>query len=171
MTAFTKRPDGRRRTSRARRLNTGSSGVDFCASSLRSSARSQPPCTNVSLPSGRTSLTVACRSTFGFDDFTHTFTAPAPSTVTLSFKGAVTYEAALPAGGGSHLYGGVAVQSPPSPPAVSPVKSVGGRAFAFHLNASAPARDGFLSARAPLRPKNHERPFVPGAGNFGNDCS
>ena len=37
--------------------------------SLRSLARSQPFWTNVSLPSGRTSLTVAWRSTSGVEDF------------------------------------------------------------------------------------------------------
>src|SRR3712207_6403174 len=103
-----------RLTCRARRLSTGSSGVLLALSSLRSLARSQPPCTNVSLPSGRTSLMVAWRSTFGLDDRTHACTAPAPSTVVSSASGSVTYEAALPAGFDTHSYGGVAVQRPPS---------------------------------------------------------
>src|SRR3954468_10613160 len=128
MVTFTKRRRGSRATSRRRRLSPASSRVLFRRSSLRSLPRSQPPCTNVSLPSGRTSLMVAWRSTFGFEARTHTFTAPAPSTVVFDFRGGVTYEAALPAGGETHLYGGVAVQRPPSPAAVSPVKSVGGRA-------------------------------------------
>jgi len=37
----------------------------LAGSSLRSSARSQPSCTNVSRPTGRTSEIVACRSTLG----------------------------------------------------------------------------------------------------------
>src|SRR5689334_10386418 len=109
-------------------------------------ARSQPPWTNVSLPSGRTSVIVACRSTLGFDERTHAVIAPAPTTVVLSASGAETYERPLPGGGSSHLYGGVAVHSPSLPAAVSPVKFVSGRAFAFHVKASAPARAGFLSA-------------------------
>jgi len=68
------------------------------ASSLRSSARSQPPCTNVSLPSGRTSLIVACRSTFGAEERTQACSAPAPMTAALSLSGLVRYEAALPDG-------------------------------------------------------------------------
>ncbi len=39
--------------------------------SLRSLARSHPFWTNVSLPSGRTSLTVAWRSTSGVDERSH----------------------------------------------------------------------------------------------------
>src|SRR3954471_16084919 len=81
-----------------RRLSTGSSDVPFFASSLRSLPRSQPPCTNVSLPSGRTSVMVAWRSTFGFDERTQALTAPAPSTTVFCFSGLVMYEAALPAG-------------------------------------------------------------------------
>ena len=77
-------------TSASRRLRTGSSSVLLAASSLRSLARTQPPCTKVSLPSGRTSLIVACRSTFGVDERTQTFTAPAPTTVVSPLSGAVT---------------------------------------------------------------------------------
>src|SRR3954470_12128899 len=95
---------------------------------------------------------VAWRSTFGFDARTHTRTSPAPSTVVLAFSGEVMYEIALPGGGESHLYGGVAVQRPFSPPAVSPVKSVGGRACASHLNELAPAREARLSRSAPPDP-------------------
>src|SRR4051812_45781751 len=128
MIALTKRFGGSGDTSAARRPRTGSSGVLFRASSLRSLARNQPPCTNVSLPSGLTSLIVAWRSTLGLDERIQTCAAPAPSTVVFALSGLVRYDTALPAGGGSHLYGGVAVHSPPSPAAVSPVKSVGGRA-------------------------------------------
>ena len=60
------------------------SGVGSCSNmfsevvaSLRSLARIQPFWTKVSLPSGRTSLTVAWRSTSGVDDFTQRLTAPA----------------------------------------------------------------------------------------------
>ena len=58
--------------------------------SLRSLARSQPFCTNVSFPSGRTSLIVACRSTSGVDDFTQSETAPLPTTVVFAVSGAET---------------------------------------------------------------------------------
>ena len=58
-------------------VGTGSSSVlGVCMTllrlcdSFRSLARSYPFCTNVSCPSGVTSLTVACRSTSGVDDFT-----------------------------------------------------------------------------------------------------
>src|ERR1700742_3647045 len=104
--------------SRARRLRTGSSGLLFFLSSFRAAAASQPPCTNVSLPSGRASLTVTCRSTSRLDGRIHAFKYPAPSTVVFESSGAVRYEAALPSGGCAQLYGGVAVQSPFSPPAV-----------------------------------------------------
>src|SRR3954452_19057071 len=116
MVNFTKRPRGSGRTSRSRRLSAGSSAVLLRASSLRSFARSQPPWTKVSLPSGRTSVIVAWRSTFGFDARTQTCSAPAPMTVVFALRGLVRYETALPAGGCSHLYGGVAVQRPFSPP-------------------------------------------------------
>ena len=55
----------------------------FCllVASLRSLARIQPFCTNVSLPSGRTSLIVACRSTSGVEDLTQRWTAPPPTAV------------------------------------------------------------------------------------------
>src|SRR6185312_7336924 len=158
-------------TSDARRLSTGSSGVLFFASSLRSSARSQPPCTKVSLPSGRTSVIVAWRSTFGVDERTHAFTAPAPITVVLAVSGLVTYDAALPAGGWTQLYGGVAVHNPFVPAAVSPVKSVSGRALAFQVNTSAPACVGGVSASEPPGPMYQERPVVPGIGKLGQDCS
>ena len=71
----------------ARRLRTGSSGVLLAASSLRSLPRSQPLCTKVSLPSGRTSLIVAWRSTFGVEERTQACTAPAPTTVVLPLSG------------------------------------------------------------------------------------
>ena len=58
--------------------------------SLRSLARSQPFWTKVSLPSGRTSLTVAWKSTFGVEDLTHRWTAPPPIAVVLAVSGADT---------------------------------------------------------------------------------
>src|SRR4051794_7773993 len=160
MVTFTKRPRGSGRTSRSRRLSAGSSAVLLRASSLRSFARSQPPWTKVSLPSGRTSVIVAWRSTFGFDARTQTCSAPAPMTVVFALRGLVRYETALPAGGCSHLYGGVAVQRPFSPPAVSPVKSVGVRAFAFQVNELVPAFDGAASASFPPLDRKNERPVV-----------
>src|SRR3954469_3409067 len=112
MVAFTYRLGDSGERSPFRRLRTGSSDVLFEASSLRSLPRSQPPCTNVSLPSGRTSVTVACRATIGFEGRTQTRTAPPPIAVVFSLSGLVRYDTPLPAGGCSHLYGGVAVQSP-----------------------------------------------------------
>src|SRR5437763_1540947 len=122
MVTSTYRFGGSGDTSAARRLSTGSSGVLLAGSSLRSFALTHPFCTNVSLPSGRTSLIVAWRSTFGVEERTHTCTAPAPITVVLAPSRLVKYERALPAGFCVHWYGGVAVHRPPVPPAVSPVK-------------------------------------------------
>src|SRR5581483_5043746 len=62
--------------------------------SLRSLARIHPFCTKVSLPSGRTSLIVAWRSTSGVDDRTHTSTAPPPTTVVFDVSGVETKETA-----------------------------------------------------------------------------
>src|SRR4051812_42459031 len=103
MVTFTKRRRGSRATSRRRRLSTGSSRVLFRRSSLRSLPRTQPPCTNVSLPSGLTSLIVACRSAFGREERTQRRRAPAPTTVVLALNGLVEYDTALPAGLGTHL--------------------------------------------------------------------
>src|SRR3954471_6892667 len=147
-----------------RRLSTGSSAVLFFASSLRSLPRNQPPCTNVSLPSGRTSVIVAWRSTVGFDARTQTCTAPAPITVVFALSGLDTYETALPAGGCSHLYGGVAVPRAPSPPAVSPEKSASGRAFAFQVNEFVPALGGALSARCRRSRRTGTGRSCPGSG-------
>ena len=71
----------------SRRLWTGSSSVLLAGSSARASPRIQPPCTKVSLPSGRISLIVTSRSTFGFDERTQTSTAPTPSTVVSAVSG------------------------------------------------------------------------------------
>ena len=54
--------------------------------SLRSLARNHPFWTKVSLPSGRTSLTVAWRSTSGVDERTQRCTAPAPTTVVFALQ-------------------------------------------------------------------------------------
>src|SRR4030081_2210006 len=92
-------------TSDARKVGIGCSKVGFClnmfvevVARLRSLARIQPFCTNVSLPSGRTSLTVAWRSTSGVEDRSHRCTAPAPITVVLVLSGADRYATAVPAG-------------------------------------------------------------------------
>src|SRR5258706_13381854 len=66
--------------------------------SLRSLARIQPFWTNVSFPSGRTSLIVACRSTSGVDDRTHRLTEPLPTTVVLAVSGGVAIETRGPRG-------------------------------------------------------------------------
>src|SRR3954452_2339025 len=130
MTTSTQVSGGSGSTSAARRLSTGASGVLFAASSLRSLPRTQPPCTKVSLPSGRTSVIVAWRSTFGLEERTQRSTLPAPITVVLLLSGLVTYDTALPPGGDCQSYCGVAVQRPFSPAPVSPWKSVSGRACA-----------------------------------------
>src|SRR3954462_12070280 len=92
-------------------LGTGSSNVlGVCITllvvvdSLRSLARRKPFCTNVSLPSALTSLTVASRSTSGVDDLTHRCTEPAPTTVVVAFSGSETYETAVPAGLGFQFH-------------------------------------------------------------------
>src|SRR5437763_13203297 len=105
MVTWTKRFLGNGFTSDASSLGIGSSSVLFCLNrlfdpveSLRSLARIQPSCTNVSLPSGLTSEMVAWRSTFGVGALTHRCTAPAPITVVLLASGALTYDTAVPAG-------------------------------------------------------------------------
>src|SRR3954447_13602809 len=103
MTTWTNRLRGKGETSRALRLRVGASSVLFRRSSLRSLPRTQPPCTNVSLPSGLTSVIVACRSAFGREDRTQTRRAPAPTTVVSALNGLVEYDTALPAGVGTHL--------------------------------------------------------------------
>src|SRR3954462_14523522 len=103
MTTFTQRLRESERTSRARRLSQGSRSVLLRASSLRSLPRTQPPCTNVSLPSGRISDTVACRSTSGRDERTQRRTDPAPITVVFAGRPRVAYETAVPEGRLAHL--------------------------------------------------------------------
>ena len=97
MATGTNWPAGIASTSSARNVGIGWSSVGLCLSmfaalvaSLRSLARSQPFWTNVSLPSGRTSLTVAWRSTSGVDDLTHRWTAPPPIAVVSLVSGADT---------------------------------------------------------------------------------
>src|SRR5438132_13229313 len=111
-------------TSDARKVGIGWSSVGLClkmllelVASLRSLARIQPFCTNVSLPSGRTSLTVTWRSTSRVDDFTHTCTAPAPMTEVFAAIGAEVYETAEPGGLCSqfHVHCDALPQSPPDP--------------------------------------------------------
>src|SRR3954454_13655677 len=106
MTTSANCPWGIGATSESSSLGIGSSRVLFCLNrlllsvdSVRSLARIHPFCTNVSLPSGRTSLIVACRSTSGVDDFRHTCTAPPPIAVAFPVSGADTYETPLPSGG------------------------------------------------------------------------
>src|ERR1700747_1544241 len=94
--------------------------VDLVAS-LRSLARNQPFCTNVSLPSALTSLTVARRSTSGVDDSTHRWTAPAPIAARLPVSGADTYATAEPAGFCSHFHShSDALPQRPPPPVLGP---------------------------------------------------
>src|SRR5690349_11640989 len=111
MTTFTNRPLGIGVTSEASMLGIGSSSVllwcrtsSVPVASLRSLARIQPFWTNVSLPSGRTSLTVAWRSTSGVDERTQRSTAPGPMTAVSPDSGAETYETAVPDGFCSQLH-------------------------------------------------------------------
>src|SRR5437660_8000266 len=122
-------------TSDARNVGIGSSSVGLClkmlfelVASLRSLARSQPFWTNVSLPSGRTSLTVAWMSTSGVDDLTQRWTAPAPTAVRSLVSGADTYDTAEPAGGWAqfHSHSDALPQRPPVPVLLE--KSVSGTA-------------------------------------------
>src|SRR5690349_9767279 len=133
--------------------------------SLRSLARIHPFCTNVSLPSGRTSLIVACTSTSGVDERNHKFTAPLPTTVVFVASGAVTKDTAVPAGFGcqSHCHCDALPHSPPVP--VFGPKSVGGSALAFAVNELIPAVTGFRSRSAPAGPKYHVRAVVFGTGS------
>ena len=87
---FAQRPCGSGAASRRRRLGTGSSSVLLRASSLRALARSQPLCTNVSWPSGRTSETVAWRSTLRAEARIHAASAPPPTTAVSAASGADT---------------------------------------------------------------------------------
>src|SRR6476661_3394867 len=105
MTTLTNCPAGMGDASAAVNVGIGSSVVLSrlnmlfeVVESLRSLARIQPFCTKVSLPSGRTSLIVACRSTSGVDDRTHRFTAPLPITAALAVSGAETNDTAVPDG-------------------------------------------------------------------------
>src|SRR5579862_3162514 len=111
MTTGTNRPEGIGFTFLGSIVGIGASSVGSCLrmlfefwANLRSLARIHPFCTNVSLPSGRTSLTVACRSTSGVDDSTHRRSAPAPITVVSAVSGSDTYDTALPAAGCSHFH-------------------------------------------------------------------
>src|SRR4051794_30608840 len=124
MTTSTNRSAGIGATSAARSLGTGSSRVLGCLSrlfavvaSLRSLARIQPFCTNVSLPSGRTSLIVACRSTSEVEDRTQRWTAPPPMTAVFVTSGAETYERADPGGYcfQRHCHWDAFPHSPPAP--------------------------------------------------------
>ena len=90
-------PRGSGLTSALRSVSSGSSSV-LCGESLRSLASSHPLCTNVSLPSGRTSETVTWRSTSGVEASIQAWSAPAPTTTVFAGSGAVTYETAVPAG-------------------------------------------------------------------------
>src|ERR1700746_783390 len=111
-------------TSDARNVGIGWRGGGLClnmlpelVASLRSLARIQPSCTNVSLPSGRTSLTVAWRSTSGVDDLTQSETAPAPIAAVVLVSAANTWATAEPAGGCAqfHSHSEALPQSPPEP--------------------------------------------------------
>src|SRR3954454_7194076 len=110
MTTLTNLCFGMGFTSAASSLGTGSRTELCClkrlsepVASLRSLARIQPFCTNVSLPSGLISLMVASRSTSGVEDLTQSFTEPAPTTTVSSLSGAVTKDTALPDGFGFHF--------------------------------------------------------------------
>src|SRR5579859_656246 len=111
MTTSTKRFLGSGSRSLARALGIGLSNVLGSLrkladpeASLRQLLCRYPFWTNVSLPSGRTSLIVAWRSTIGREARTHTWTAPAPTTVVSLASGAETYDTAVPAGFGFQVH-------------------------------------------------------------------
>src|SRR5437016_3811698 len=111
MTTSTKRFFGSGRRSWARPVGIGSSRVLGSLrklfaplDSFRQLVRRYPFWTKVSLPSGRTSLTVAWRSTIGWEARTHTCTAPAPITVVLLASGADRYDSAVPGGFGFQVH-------------------------------------------------------------------
>ena len=121
--------------------------------SLRSLARIQPFWTNVSLPSGRTSLTVACRSTSGVEERTHRWTAPPPITVVFVFSGADTYDTAVPAGFcfQFHCHCDALPHRPPEP--VLLPKSVSGSALALEVYWSMPGLAADWSVSVPSGPR------------------
>src|SRR5580700_4441515 len=97
MTTWTNRPAGIGEASAFVKLGIGSSRVLGCLNmlsdpveSLRSLARIHPFWTNVSLPSGRTSLIVASRSTLGVEERTQRSTAPDPTTTVFAVSGVDT---------------------------------------------------------------------------------
>src|SRR5690349_18545764 len=103
MTTSVNFPAGIGCASEATNVGIGSSSVLLCLNmllalvdSLRSLARIQPFWTKVSLPSGRISLTVACRSTSGVEDRTHTCTAPPPMTAVFAVSGREAYDTPEP---------------------------------------------------------------------------
>src|SRR5689334_9905670 len=177
MTTFTNLPAGIGAASAAVNVGTGSSAVlgrlnmlFESVESLRSLARIQPLCTKVSLPSGRTSLIVAWRSTSGVDDRTHRLTEPLPTTVVFAVSGAETYDTAVPAGFGCQFQDHCdALPHNPPVPVLDP-KSVGGSAPAFAVNEFDPAVVGGADASLPAGPKYHVRAVVPGTGSEEKSC-
>ena len=163
----------RRGVGAAEASGTARAACSCAGSSLRSLARSQPLWTNVSLPSGRTSVIVACRSTSGVEDLIHSLDRAARRRSSCPRRAARSRtRRAVPAGFWVQLYGGVAFHRPPVPPPVSPVKSVGGRAVLFHGEGVAVAASvGLPSVSAPPAPRYQERACVPGTGNVENECS
>src|SRR4051794_14948164 len=132
--------------------------------SFRSEARIQPFCTKVSIPSGRTSLTVACRSTSGVDDRTHRCTAPLPTTVVVSVSGSVTKETDVPAGFCCqfHCHCEALPHSPPPPVRVP--KSVRGSALASAVKDFTPLVAAAVALSVPPDPRYQVRAAVPGTG-------
>src|SRR2546423_3401271 len=156
MTTLTNFPAGMREASAAVKVGIGSSAVlgrlnMFFESveSLRSLARIQPFWTNVSFPSGRTSLIVACRSTSGVDDRTQRLTEPLPTTVVFAVSGGVTYETAVPDGCCCQFHDHCDALPHNPPVAVLLPKSVSGRAFASAVKELIPPLVGGLSPSAP----------------------
>src|SRR3954468_14183419 len=154
MTSGVKRPRGSVERSRGWRLRIVSNGVLLRASSLRCAVFSQPFCTNVSCPSGRSPETAPSRSPFPPPALIDADPAPAPMTTVFAASGSVCQLSAVPAGLGSQRYAGVAPHSPPGP--VLPVKLVAGRADGSSLNVPSGPRSQLCAT-----PR----------GNDGNDCS
>ena len=107
---------------RVRRMNaryahlaqTASASVKVCVgrssvasgASLRILARSHPFCTNISVPSGRTSVIVTCTSVSCAVDFNQRSTLALPITAVSCVSGAVVYASAVPGLGAGQFHFG-----------------------------------------------------------------
>ena len=159
-----------------RRIRAGSAparaGCSSRRSSLRSLPRTQPFCTKVSLPSGLTSLIVAWRSTLGVEERTQSVHGAGADHRRVfgqrigEVGDGAARRALLPL-----VVRAWRSRGRRSPTAVSPLKSVGGRAWAFQVKPSACGPAGGWSLRPPSGERYQEWASVPGIGNSPKDSS